>query len=80
MKKKDFLKSARSSSRQEILSRAVEVSERLLRARFSKAAGQLASSAEIKNIKKELARYLTVMAEITPISQSNVNKANDNIS
>ncbi len=61
MKKKEFNKKAKSSSKAELVAQAKSLAEELMKLRFRKASGQLEQAHQIPHIRKNLARVRTAL-------------------
>ena len=54
----------RSKSRAELLSRLAELKREQFNLRFQKASGQLANTARIREVRREIARIKTILGEL----------------
>lgn len=65
MKKKDFLTELRGMSADDIKAKQRELSEELMKLRFRDAAGQLDQSHRLKEVRQDIARVSTVLAQMS---------------
>ena len=63
MKKKDFLTELRGMSEADMKAKKRELSEELMKLRFRDAAGQLDQSHRLQEVRQDIARVSTVLAE-----------------
>jgi|GEM_PF-1147466 len=62
MKRTELLKEIRALSKKDARMRARQISEELMKLRFKAAVGQLDKPAIMRNLKRDLARILTVVS------------------
>lgn len=63
MKKKNFLNEVTTLSEEELKSRAAGIAEELMKLRFRQASGQYEQSHRFQELKKNLARVQTILAQ-----------------
>jgi large subunit ribosomal protein L29 len=63
VKKKDFLKDSRSKSQAEVIELLRQEEMGFMKLRFKAGVGQLKNTAEIRDIKKRIARLRTILSE-----------------
>ena len=63
MKQKDLIKELRGMTPPDLKKRALEIAEELMKLRFQRRTGQLEQSHRLNELKKELARIKTILAE-----------------
>ena len=63
MKSRDTLKELRGMSAADLKKQILSQREELMKLRFRKASGQLAHSAELEKLRRNIARGLTVLSE-----------------
>ncbi len=73
MKIKDFVKGLREKDSAELDAESKKISEEILKLRFRAAAGQTEHNQRIGELRRSLARVLTVKAEKLAVSNENSN-------
>ena len=63
MKKRDEIRELRGVAKEDLLKRADDCQEELMRLRFKKASGQLEHTAQFSSLRKRIARIKTILRQ-----------------